>query len=271
MLRACTVVLCVASTTFAFADTTVPRPIVGFRVRGDSKVRERTLGFLAHVRVGDRVSATDLPRLTSALISSELFEKVTVTLEEAPGGYLVVATLDDKHSWFAAPTLYLLGERRAAGIGFVENNLLGYNQKLLLYGQYGSHDSILFATYLDPSVSGSPFTWRFDIYGYQRQVDEYANPADDATDTSILRTTQVNYLGAGFLVGWTFKWWLVADVRLRGGKISYEDAQGPDGTALPSPGDDGWDVTAQGRITIDARRYRFGVRWGPYLQLYTEK
>ena len=239
-------------------------------MRGDSKLRERTLGFLAHVEKGDLVDAAAIPTITSALISSELFEKVTVTLEEAPGGYLVVATLEDKHSWFAAPTLYLLGERRAVGVGFIENNLLGFNQKLLFYGQYGTHESVLFLTYLDPSVSGTPFSWRFDIYGYHRQIDEYANPTGDATDDSILRTTTVNYLGAGFLVGWRFKWWLVADLRLRSGPMHYEDPQGPDGSPLPYPQDDGWDTTTQGRITLDARHYRFGVRWGPYLQLWTE-
>jgi outer membrane protein assembly factor BamA len=266
---ACLIAVCIASAS-AHADTTELKPIVGFRVRGDSKLRERTLGFLAHIAIGDYVSDAAIPKITAALISSELFKKVTVTLEEAPGGYLVVATLDDKHSWFAAPTLYLLGERRAVGAGFIENNLGGFNQKLLLYAQYGSHESILFATYLDPSVSGTPFTWRFDIYGYRRQIDEYANPTDDATDESILRTTEVRYLGLGFQAGFTLRWWLVADLRLRGGKMSYHDPHGPDGERLPFPQDNGWDVSTQGRITLDARKYRFGVRWGPYLQLYGE-
>jgi outer membrane protein insertion porin family len=273
VIRAVVVVLCVASV--AYADNVQLKPIVGFRVRGDTKLRERTLGFLAHVAVGDYVSDASIPKLTADLISSELFEKVTVTLEpvleDGGEGYLLVATLVDKHSWFAAPTLYLLGERRAAGVGFIENNLGGFNQKLLLYAQYGTHESILFGTYLDPSVSGTPFTWRFDIYGYQRQIDEYANPTNDATDNSILRTTQVNYLGLGFQAGFTIRWWLVADLRLRGGKMAYEDPHSPtDDAPLPYPQRDGWDVTTQGRITLDARRYRFGVRWGPYLQLYTE-
>lgn len=269
MRRACLFAVCLAGTV-ARADTSEPRPVVGFRVRGDSKLRERTLGFLAHLERGDLVGAASLPQIKAALISSELFEKVTVTLEEAPGGYLVVATLEDKHSWFAAPTLYLLGKRRAIGAGFIENNLGGFNQKLLAYAQYGTHESILFLTYLDPSVSGTPFTWRFDIYGYHRQIDEYANPAGDATDTTILRTTTADYRGAGFLVGWTFAWWAVADLRLRGGTMRFHDPQAPDGSPLPYPQDDGWDVSTQARITLDARRYHFGVRWGPYLQLYAE-
>jgi outer membrane protein assembly factor BamA len=267
------IVLCVASIASAESTTTQSteaQPIVGFRVRGDTKVRARTLRFLSHFEEGDYVNAASIAKIEANLISSELFKKVSVVFEPAPDGVIVVATLDDKHSWFAAPTLYLLGERRAAGLGFIENNLLGYNQKILAYGQYGTHESILFITYLDPSVRGSPFNYRFDIYGYKRVIDEYANPTGDATDNSILRTTTAQYRGAGLLVGWQFAWFLVADLRLRGGTMRFEHAHAPDGSQLPVPQDDGWDFSAQGRITLDARRYRFGVRSGPYLQLYTE-
>ena len=262
--------VCVLAASAYADDTDEPKRIVGFRVRGDSKVRERTLGFLAHLEIGDEITATSIPQIEAALISSELFEKVEVRLEDAPGGVLVVATLEDKHSWFAAPTLYFLGERRAVGAGFIENNLAGFNQKLLLYAQYGSHESIFFATYLDPSVRGTPLTWRFDLYGYRRQIDEYANPAGDPTDATILRTTTADYRGAGFLVGWTFDWWLVADLRLRAGTMRFSDPHAPDGTPMPVPQHDGWDVSTQARITLDARKYHFGVRWGPYLQLVGE-
>jgi outer membrane protein assembly factor BamA len=130
---------------------------------------------------------------------------------------------------------------------------------------------VVFLTYLDPSVSGSPFSWRFDLYGFQRVIDEYANPAGDATDDSVLRTTTVKYVGLGFQVGWRWSWYLVTDLRLRGGPTWFSDAAAPDGTPLLLPQDDGWDVTTQGRVTFDARHYRFGVRWGPYLQLYAEQ
>ena len=268
MLRSVAIVVCVAAAV-AHADTSTPQPIVGFRVRGDSKVRQRTLGFLAHLEIGDKISDRSIPAIEAALVSSELFEKVKVHLEPVDGGVLVVATLEDKHSWFAAPTLYLLGERRAVGAGFIENNLAGFNQKLLLYAQYGTHESVYFGTYLDPSVSGTPFSWRFDVYGYRRVIDEYLNPSD-GTDTSIVRTSTANYRGAGFLVGWRHTWWLVSDLRLRGGTMRFSDAHAPDDTPLPVPQHDGWDVSTQGRITLDARRYRFGVRWGPYLQIVGE-
>jgi len=196
--------------------------------------------------------------------------QVDVTLEEAPGGVVVVATLDDKLSWFAAPTLSLLPNRWAVGAGFIENNLTGRNQKLLLYGQLGSRESLFFGTYLDPRVGGSSWTYRYDLYLYRRTNDEYANPADDPTNDDILRSSVANYLGGGILVGYNLRWWLVADMRLRAAYVFYTDAQAPDGTPLRAPQRDGRDATLQPRLTLDRRQYHFGVRWGPYLQLLGE-
>lgn len=247
-----------------------PRPIVGFRAQGDTKLTDRTLSYLARIRIGDRVSASDIPEIVQALISSELFETVDVTLEDAPGdpaGVIVVATLDDKHSWIVAPTLYFLAGARAFGVGFAENNLFGRNQKLLLYGQYGSQESLLFGTFLDPSVRGSRLRWRFDIYGYRRSYSEYANPVDEPANHDIYRTTTTSYLGGGILVGWTFDWWLFGDLRVRGARLSFDDPHAPDGSPLPPPQDDGFDVSQQLYITADARQRYFGVTWGPYAQL----
>lgn len=257
----------VASAAPAVAE---PRRVVGFEVRGDSKLKIRALRFLSHVEEGDYVTDGDRAKITRHLISSELFESVIVTFEDAPGGVILVATLDDKHSWVVAPTFYFLSGKRAIGAGYAENNLLGNNQKLLLYGQLGERDSLFFGTFLDPNVRGSDLTLRFDVYLYRRVLDEYVNPVDDPTSTEISRTTTTNFLGAGLLAGWNLQWWMVADLRLRGAYVTYRDPEGPDGSPLPSPGRDGWDITAQARLTIDARHHYFGVTWGPYLQLFAD-
>jgi hypothetical protein len=85
------------------AKPPIDRPIVGFRVRGDSKLTERTLGWIAHVDLGEMISDDKIPEIEAALMSSELFKSAVVTLEPTEGGVLVVATLDDKMSWIAAP------------------------------------------------------------------------------------------------------------------------------------------------------------------------
>lgn len=246
-------------------------PVVGFRVEGDSKLDDSTLSYLTRVRLGDDVDADDLPRIVQALITSELFEKVDVRYEDAADGVVIVATLDDKHSWVVAPTLYLLSGNYAVGAGFAENNLAGKNQKLLLYGQYGSRESLFFGTFLDPSVRGTRLTYRFDIFTYRRYNAEYANPYDDAADASIARTAQANYLGGGILVGYNVRWWLVVDARLRGAYVFFRDATAPDGSALPVPQDDGFDISQQVHVTLDARKRYFGVTWGPYAQLTLDK
>ncbi len=252
----------------AFAEG--EKPVVGFRIRGKSKTTERTARFLSRLDLGDRIGPADLPRIQQALLSSELFETVAVALEDAPGGVLVVATLKDKHSWIIAPTVFVLPGRRSFGVGFVENNLGGQNQKLLLYGQLGDLDSTLFGTYLDPSIEGTPFSYRFDVYLYRRNVVEYANPTNDPTSDEIVRETTTTYLGGGALVGFRIAWWMVADLRLRTGRLRFRDAQSPDGSPLALPEADGWDTSAQGRLTIDARHFKYGVRWGPYIQLHLD-
>jgi outer membrane protein assembly factor BamA len=239
-------------------------------MRGKTKVTERTARYLSHVALGELVGPSDLPRIQQAFLSSELFETVAVSLEPAPGGVLVVATVKDKHSWIAAPAIYWLPGRRSVGVGFAENDLGGNNQKLLLYGQLGDRESMLFATYLDPSVRGTPLTYRYDLFLYRRVVSEYANPTSDATDDTVARETTTDYLGGGVLVGWQFAWWLTADLRLRGAKVTFHDAVDP---AVPDqpvtpPERDGWDVSTQARLTLDARHYRYGVRWGPFVQLF---
>ncbi|HVK88929.1 MAG TPA: BamA/TamA family outer membrane protein [Kofleriaceae bacterium] len=242
---------------------------MGYRMRGKTKVTERAARYLARVEPGELVGPSDLPRLQQAFLSSELFETVSVALEPADGGVLVVATVKDKHSWIIAPAVYWLPGRRSVGVGFAENNLRGENQKLLLYGQLGDRESLLFATYLDPSVRGTPLTYRYDLYLYRRVVSEYANPTDDPTDDDIARETTTDYLGGGILLGWRFAWWLTTDLRLRGAKVTFHDAHDPDApdVPLPLPERDGWDVSTQWRLTLDARQYRYGVRWGPFVQL----
>jgi outer membrane protein insertion porin family len=249
-----------------------PRKVVGFRVRGDSKVTERTCGWLAHIELGDPVTAAMIPQLEAALMSSELFETAKVTLEDAPDGVLVVATLDDKLSWIAAPALFVLPSHWAVGVGYAESDLGGENKKLLLFGQLGNRTSLFLGTFLDPSVKGSKWQARFDVYLLHEITDEYANPKNDPRSFAVDRTSTMTFLDAGALVGYTFAWWLVSDARLRGAYVYYRDIHADDAaqTPLPAPQNDGWDVSFQLRTTLDHRSHRYGVTWGPYAQLQLE-
>ncbi|HEY0195459.1 MAG TPA: BamA/TamA family outer membrane protein, partial [Kofleriaceae bacterium] len=265
--------VCAWMTGRAAAQVVLPpptRPIVGFAIRGDSKVLPRTLGYLAHVEIGDEVGPGDLPRLQQALLSSELFKTVAVALEDAPDGVTVVVTADDKHSWIIAPTAFILPGNRAFGVGYAENDLGGTDRKVLLYGQIGTETSLLFGTFLDPAVHGSKLTYRLDFYTFRRNLDEYENPADDRTSFAISRTTTTNYLGGGALIGWNFLWWLAADLRLRGAYVYFRDAEDPSGQKLALPEKDGWDVSLQAHLTVDHRHHLYGVTWGTYAQLDIE-
>ena len=260
--------LCVPSA--ASAET--PTPIVGFRVEGDSKVTDETLEYLSRMEVGDLVTEAQRSELERALVSSELFKSVAVRYEPAPGGVVVVATLDDKHSWIVMPTLYVLSSTWAVGAGFAENNLFGENKKLLLYAQLGSINSFFVAAYVVPSFRGTKLTMRLDTYLQRKQYEEYANPTDDPQSTALARVSTHGFLNVGAALGWNFRWWLNSEARVRGARVTYRDAHVPDdrtmSLAVPSP--NGLDLTAQLRTTVDRRHHHYGVTDGHYAQLSLE-
>jgi outer membrane protein assembly factor BamA len=266
--------LCLASAV-AHADPPPTRqPILRFEIRGDTKVKPQTLGYLSHTTIGDPIDASDIPRLEQALLSSELFKTVSVSLEPAPGdpspGLIVVATVEDKHSWIVAPTVFALPGNLAFGVGYAENNFRGLDEKYLVYGQIGTRTSLFFGTFLDPAYHGTKLTWRTDLYAYRRNLNEYANPPGNPRSFDISRTTTSTYLGGGVLVGWNFLWWLVGDLRLRGAYVYFREPHDTNGQPLPPPEKDGWDITLQAHLTIDHRYHRYGVTWGSYLQLDLE-
>lgn len=251
------------------------RPLVGFVVRGSSEVRPRTIGYLAHVAVGDLIGPGDLPHLEQALLSSELFKTVSVALEPAPGdpspGVLVVVTAEDKHSWIVAPTAFALPGNLAFGVGYAENDFRGLDQKFLLYGQIGTRTSLFFGTFLDPSYHGTKLTWRTDLYTFRRNIDEYANPPEDPRSFAIERSTTATYLGGGALIGWNWLWWLAGDLRLRGAYVYFRHPRDAAGQPIAqAPEKDGWDISLQAHLTIDHRYHRYGVTWGTYAQLDLE-
>jgi outer membrane protein insertion porin family len=270
-LRALVVVVALLAAVEARADESTPpvsahvdrKPLVGVRVQGDSKTSGTTAMRLARVSLGDPISVEMLPALQAALLSSELFKSVTVWLEDAPTGVILVATLDDKHSWVAAPTLYLLPDNWSVGLGFAENNLFGEDKKLLLYGQYGNVSSLFFGTYLDPAFRGTKLQLRFDFYFVHRRIDEYVNDPELPTDYTIARTSTWTFADIGVLFGWRFYWWLVGDIRFKPGYAQFNDF-------TTRPERNGWDNSIQTRLTIDRRHHRYGVTWGPYLQLITD-
>ena len=264
------VLLCLLSVARpALADPTL-KPVVGFRVRGASKLTERTLSYLAHVDLGDQLDDSKIAEVEAALMSSELFKTAVVTLEPTEGGVLVVATLEDKMSWIAAPTLFILPDHFSVGAGYAESNLGGENKKMLLYGQYGNRTSLILGTFLDPSIHGTKWEARYDLYLLHQITDEYANI--DPRSFAIERESTETFLDAGALVGYRPFWWLVEELRVRAAYVYFRDSNAGDAARTPvaAPQSDGWDISAQLITTLDHRSHYYGVTWGPYAQFQLE-
>ncbi|HUJ58296.1 MAG TPA: hypothetical protein VLX92_07380 [Kofleriaceae bacterium] len=250
------------------ARADAPRPIVGFEVRGPTRVTAETLAHLSHVDLGDRVAESDLPEIELALLSSELFETVAVELVPSGDGVIVAATLHDRLPWIAAPALYVLPKTFAIGAGYAESDLFGEDKKLLVFGQIGNRESFAFATYMDPLLGGTHFIFRADVFPLRRMIDEYDNTNPRAP--AIVRRSTETYLDGGLLLGYELTWWLVPDVRIRGARVKFRGAHAPDGTPLPEPERDGWDVSTQARITADHRFHDRGITWGAFAQALVE-
>jgi outer membrane protein assembly factor BamA len=119
-------------------------------------------------------------------------------------------------------------------------------------------------------VKGSKLQLRFDVYALHRSILEYKNPQADATDYTIDRNTKWNFLDVGVLAGWRWYWWLIGDLRFKPAYAFFTQLEADDPVNRVKPDRDGWDITVQARMTIDRRRNRHGVTWGPYLQLITD-
>ncbi len=264
------VLACTLAASPAWAGDT-PRPIVAFRVEGDTKLTEETLWLLMRVERGTPVTAAQISELEKNVFSSELFKSVKIRFEDAADGVIVIATLVDKHSWIVMPTAYLLSSNWAVGAGFAENNLFGENKKLLLYAQLGELNNYFVGAYVIPSFRGSRLSLQFDTFLQSRQENEFAIPSDDPASTELARQSNHLFLNAGVAAGWIHRWWLRSQFRVRAAYVRYDDSIDPNtGAALPNPSPDGWDVTWQASLKADARTFDRGISAGPYAELASE-
>jgi len=184
----------------------------------------------------------------------------------------------DKHSWVIAPTFYTQPGNIGGGIGFGENNLFGYNKKLLLYGQLATADSFFFGVYLDPSIAGTPFYWRIDTFIRRERVTEFDSPDAFLGQPEPERESTLKYYNAGILVGINIAKIIGLDMRLRAAKVDFVDvtwAEGVDPATHPdmplAPGPEGWDVSMEWKLIHDRRANWNGVTSGRLIQVAHER
>ena len=250
--------------------------IVEIEVVENSKTNDETVRLIADVDKGDSFSYELLDRVRIDLVNSGLFKDVQVIAVPVQGGMKLTIVAKDKHSWIIAPTLYLQPGNQGGGLGFGENNLFGTNKKMLVYGQLATADSLFLAGYLDPAFLSSPIYFRADMFLRQEQITEFAggNFLDEPEPD---RITQMNYYNAGFLFGINVWKGFALDARMRGAYVKYSDrrcaetAQPGSTCATENPSDDGWDVSAELKVSFDKRANWYGVTHGTLFALSYER
>jgi outer membrane protein assembly factor BamA len=188
------------------------------------------------------------------------------------GGVQLSLRAEDKLSWIIAPTAYFQPGNTGGGLGYGENNLWGENKKLLLYGQIATADSLFLGVFLVPSISGTRFFWRVDTLLRHSKVTEFNSPQAYLGQPIPERVSYQNYLNGGMLLGVNLARDFSFYARLRGARVFFRDAQYADGfdpttdPMLPpmarEPETDGWDVSAEVRLTYDGRASWNGVSEG---------
>jgi outer membrane protein assembly factor BamA len=243
--------------------------VMSIAIHGNKKTTDETVLRIAGIGVGDRFGPRRLDKVRSNLISSELFADVVVESTPVDGGVALTLKLKEKLSWIIAPTFYVQPGNLAGGGGFLESNLFGLNKKLLLYGQLGQLDTFLLGIYLDPAVHNTRWYFRLDTYLLHSRVTEYVGKSGYLDDPQPTRRSTMTYLDFGAMFGRNIRRGLGVDLRIRGAKVAFTDAQSFDPGHPPTtpPQDDGYDFSAEGRIIYDHRAYRYGTVGGTMVQL----
>jgi outer membrane protein assembly factor BamA len=253
--------------------------IVAIDVVENTKTNDSTVKLIADVEVGDTFSYDLIDRVRTDLVSSGLFKDVQVIGTPVQGGMKLTIVAKDKHSWVIAPTVYLQPGNQGGGVGFGENNLFGSNKKLLLYGQIATADSLFILGYLDPAFLNSPLYFRADVFLRNENVTEFASRADDdfIGEPEPYRTTTLKYYNGGFLLGLNVWKGFALDGRFRGAWVGYDDPACAEEVLAPTddcratPGQEGWDVSVETKVTFDSRANWYGVQRGTMFRLSWEQ
>jgi outer membrane protein insertion porin family len=292
--------LCALAAPAAPASADTIREIV---IAENSKTTDETVRFLAGIKEGQSWDLDKQERVRIELVSSGLFKSVELFTEpHEKGGVKVTIVAKDKHSWVVAPTYYNQPTNKGGGVGFGENNLFGQNKKLLTYGQIATGDSFFIGAYVDPSIRGTAFKWQLDVFLRRERVKEYVpqnrfifREGDGRTiqsrgDPIVARESKIKYLNTGLKFGFEIRRALSVEGRFRGAHVSYtlpklgegatEDLVDAsltpgclgDGTcALPKPGAEGWDVSAEAIFKLDRIANWYGIASGDRFQFSYEK
>lgn len=259
--------------------------IVDIEVVDNTKTTDATVILIANVEKGDRFSPDLVERIRIDLVNSGLFKEVDITWANTSGGVLLTISAKDKHSWVIAPTYYNQPTNQGGGAGFGENNLFGENKKLLLYGQVATGDTFFVGAYIDPSIKGTRFKWQVDAYLLRNRAIEYAAPTEFVADPKEVRISKLNYLNMGVTGGVKLFRNASMDLRLRGAKVFYDDVALAEGAmpeevtgdpstpadAIPEPGQEGYDVSAQLVLGYDWRANWYGISHGDRYQVSVER
>lgn len=277
-MRIAPFVLAIAAALAVGVATAEAEVIKEILVEENTKTTTDTVILISKIDVGDDWDPGMVDRIRMDLVSSGLFKDVVVFWDQVEGGVRVRLLVKDKHSWVIAPAFYTQPTNVGGGIGFGENNLFGYNQKLLLYGQVATGDTFFIGAWVIPALAGTRWYAQLDTFLKSSRNIEYAAPTKYTDDPKPVRESRMNYLNGGARLGIELFRGFKIDTRLRAAYVEFPDDSikyaGDDpmnqaaelgiaeGAAIPSPGKEGWDISNEWSVSIDRRANWYGIQTG---------
>lgn len=141
----------------------LPAPLRSVQVEGLRRTREKVVMDLLPVRPGELVTPAALLETQEEILDSNLFAEVAVTPVrpiEAPETIDLLVVVREKWTLIPLPFLVSDGSSVSGGLFLIESNLLGRNKQLITAAFAGGEGFSGFFLYMDPSILGSPWSWR---------------------------------------------------------------------------------------------------------------
>lgn len=128
------------------------------RVSGNTRTATGHVLQLLRIHPGDRFEG-DPAILEQRLLNARIFKAVHVTVMPAAGGdaRLEIA-VQERWTLIPLPVFSSSSGDTSGGLFLMEGNLAGWGKSLSAGGMYGDRKQLVFGSYRDPSIAGSPFT-----------------------------------------------------------------------------------------------------------------
>jgi outer membrane protein insertion porin family len=170
----------------------------------NTRTRTATVLAIAGIQEGSDFQPDALDLMRNKLLSSGLFQEVTIACVPQADGVDLFITARDKIAWFIAPTFAAASGNIGGGLIVGHSNLFGLNKQILFYGGIFTADSRSLLSYNDRSLFGTRLYGRLDLSLSRLKIDEFnpdSNNGQNLSNPQLFRQSPTWLGGVGLQLG----------------------------------------------------------------------